>query len=299
MANTSSRTLRLLSLLQTHRFWPGGELAGRLEVSERTLRRDIERLRDLGYPVHSTRGVEGGYQLGPGGSMPPLVVDEDEAIAMVVALGGTASACPAGSSRGVALGAVQGGAGAARPAAAPGRGAARATVDAPFSQAPEVEAGVLAIVAQAIRDHERLRYAYTAQGRQRTRRGAAPPRRAPPAVTVGRKLVPARLRPRPPGLALVPARPAARPRRHPGGLPASRHPRRRRRGVRPAGLAGRARRSASRSRSPPPRSTYAAGSAPGRGSSTTARSTAPGRGSRSRRTTCAGPSSGSATSTRR
>ena len=86
MANTSSRTLRLLSLLQTHRFWAGTELADRLEVSERTLRRDIERLRDLGYPVHSNRGVEGGYQLAPGGSMPPLVVDEDEAIAMVVAL---------------------------------------------------------------------------------------------------------------------------------------------------------------------------------------------------------------------
>src|SRR5687767_4770090 len=96
MANTSSRTLRLLSLLQTHRFWPGGELAERLEVSERTLRRDIERLRDLGYPVHSSRGVEGGYQLAQGGSMPPLVVDEDEAIAMVVALGGTASALSGG-----------------------------------------------------------------------------------------------------------------------------------------------------------------------------------------------------------
>ena len=91
MANTSSRALRLLSLLQTHRFWPGSELADRLEVSERTLRRDIERLRDLGYPVQSNRGVEGGYQLGRGGSMPPLVVDEDEAIAMVVALSSTAS----------------------------------------------------------------------------------------------------------------------------------------------------------------------------------------------------------------
>jgi len=75
MANTSSRALRLLSLLQTHRFWPGGELAGRLEVSERTLRRDIDRLRELGYPVDSVRGVEGGYQLGQGATMPPLTVD--------------------------------------------------------------------------------------------------------------------------------------------------------------------------------------------------------------------------------
>jgi predicted DNA-binding transcriptional regulator YafY len=90
MANTSSRTLRLLSLLQTHRFWPGPELADRLEVSERTLRRDIDRLRELGYPVNATRGVEGGYQLGAGAAMPPLTVEEDEAIAMVVALNGAA-----------------------------------------------------------------------------------------------------------------------------------------------------------------------------------------------------------------
>ena len=90
MANTSSRTLRLLSLLQTHRFWGGPELADRLEVSERTLRRDVERLRELGYPVDSVRGVEGGYQLGAGATMPPLTVDEDEAIAMVVALNGAA-----------------------------------------------------------------------------------------------------------------------------------------------------------------------------------------------------------------
>ncbi len=64
MANTSSRTLRLLSLLQTHRFWPGPELADRLEVSDRTLRRDIDRLRELGYPVDAVRGSDGGYQLG-------------------------------------------------------------------------------------------------------------------------------------------------------------------------------------------------------------------------------------------
>lgn len=164
MANTSSRTLRLLSLLQTHRFWPGGELAGRLEVSERTLRRDIERLRDLGYPVHASRGVAGGYQLAAGGSMPPLVVDEDEAIAMVVALGSTASGYGTGISE-ASLSAltkvVQ---------VLPGRLRRRAeslraaTVDSPFSQAPDVDAGVLATVAQAIRDDERIRFAYTAKG---------------------------------------------------------------------------------------------------------------------------------------
>ena len=164
MANTSSRTLKLLSLLQTHRFWAGGELAGRLEVSERTLRRDIERLRDLGYPVHSSRGLEGGYQLAPGGSMPPLVVDEDEAIAMVVALGSTASGL-GGSLSEASLSAlakvVQ-----VLPARLRRRAEAlrSATVDSPFSSAPEVEAGVLATVAQAVRDHERVRFGYRARG---------------------------------------------------------------------------------------------------------------------------------------
>src|SRR5215471_5457572 len=86
MANTSSRTLRLLSLLQTHRFWPGTELAERLGVSERTLRRDVDRLRELGYPVAAARGVGGGYQLAAGVALPPLVLDDDEAVALVVGL---------------------------------------------------------------------------------------------------------------------------------------------------------------------------------------------------------------------
>lgn len=164
MANTSSRTLRLLSLLQTHRFWSGEKLAGRLEVSERTLRRDIERLRDLGYPVRSTRGTDGGYQLAAGGAMPPLVVDEDEAIALVVALGGSASVY-AGTLAESSLSAL-----AKVMQVLPARLRHRAeslrtaTVESPFSQAPEVEAGVLATVAQTIRDHERLRFSYTARG---------------------------------------------------------------------------------------------------------------------------------------
>ncbi|HXV93220.1 MAG TPA: HTH domain-containing protein, partial [Pseudonocardia sp.] len=86
MANTSSRTLRLLSLLQTHRYWPGAELAERLGVSTRTLRRDVDRLRELGYPVDAHRGVDGGYQLAPGATLPPLVVDDDEAVALAVGL---------------------------------------------------------------------------------------------------------------------------------------------------------------------------------------------------------------------
>jgi predicted DNA-binding transcriptional regulator YafY len=90
MSNTSSRLLRLLSLLQHHRHWPGSELADRLEVSERTLRRDVDRLRQLGYPVESSRGIDGGYELSAGSTMPPLLLDEREAIALAVGLHGAA-----------------------------------------------------------------------------------------------------------------------------------------------------------------------------------------------------------------
>src|SRR3954470_20902185 len=79
--STSSRLLRLLSLLQTPRDWTGSELASRLEVSPRTVRNDIERLRDLGYPVHATRGSVGGYRLEAGTSMPPLLLEDEAAVA--------------------------------------------------------------------------------------------------------------------------------------------------------------------------------------------------------------------------
>ncbi len=84
--STSSRLLRLLSLLQTPRDWTGTELADRLEVSPRTVRNDIERLRDLGYPVHATRGSIGGYRLEAGTSMPPLLLDDEEAVAVAIGL---------------------------------------------------------------------------------------------------------------------------------------------------------------------------------------------------------------------
>jgi predicted DNA-binding transcriptional regulator YafY len=86
VANTSSRTLRLLSLLQSQRYWPGAELADRLEVSVRTLRRDVDRLRELGYPVQAARGIDGGYQLAAGASLPPLALDDEEAVALAVGL---------------------------------------------------------------------------------------------------------------------------------------------------------------------------------------------------------------------
>ncbi|MFC5805383.1 helix-turn-helix transcriptional regulator [Streptomyces formicae] len=86
MTDTPARLLNLLSLLQTPREWPGSELAERLGVSPRTIRRDIDRLRDLGYPVEATRGAVGGYRLVAGAAMPPLLLDDEEAVAIAVGL---------------------------------------------------------------------------------------------------------------------------------------------------------------------------------------------------------------------
>ncbi|MEV6679945.1 YafY family protein [Streptomyces erythrochromogenes] len=86
MTDTPARLLSLLSLLQTPREWPGSELAERLRVSSRTIRRDIERLRELGYPVEATLGAEGGYRLVAGAAMPPLLLDDEEAVAIAVGL---------------------------------------------------------------------------------------------------------------------------------------------------------------------------------------------------------------------
>src|SRR5258708_28062462 len=86
MLNTSARLLRLLSLLQAQRYWSGADLSERLEVTGRTLRRDVDRLRSLGYPVHSTSGMAGGYRLGAGAALPPLLLDDDEALAVSVGL---------------------------------------------------------------------------------------------------------------------------------------------------------------------------------------------------------------------
>lgn len=86
MLETSARLLRLLSLLQARRFWTGPELAGRLEVTPRTVRRDIERLRGLGYPVRASAGPAGGYELAAGAALPPLLLEDDEALAVVLGL---------------------------------------------------------------------------------------------------------------------------------------------------------------------------------------------------------------------
>jgi predicted DNA-binding transcriptional regulator YafY len=88
----TARTLALLSLLQTHRHWKGSELAKHLRVSERTVRRDVDRLRGLGYPVDAGPGVDGGYRLAVGAHIPPLLLDDDEAVALIVGLRTTAVA---------------------------------------------------------------------------------------------------------------------------------------------------------------------------------------------------------------
>ncbi|MFG3033025.1 helix-turn-helix transcriptional regulator [Streptomyces sp. NPDC048253] len=86
MLETSARLLRLLSLLQAHREWSGAQLADRLGVTSRTVRRDVDRLRELGYPVNASPGTGGGYQLGAGAELPPLLLDDDEAVAVAVGL---------------------------------------------------------------------------------------------------------------------------------------------------------------------------------------------------------------------
>jgi predicted DNA-binding transcriptional regulator YafY len=185
MANTSSRTLRLLSLLQTHRYWPGNELADRLDVSVRTLRRDVERLRELGYPVDAHRGVDGGYQLAPGAALPPLVVDDEEAVALAVGLQAAAQGAIAGieeASIRAFTKVVQ-----VMPARLRRRvDALRAmTVPSPWGggTGPTVEAAVLTTVAQACRDAERLRFSYTARDAEQTARHVEPHR----LVSLGRR----------------------------------------------------------------------------------------------------------------
>ena len=86
MLTATHRLLRLLSLLQTRSHWSGPELATTLEVHPRTLRRDIDKLRELGYPVHASSGIAGGYALRPGKALPPLLLDDEEALAVAITL---------------------------------------------------------------------------------------------------------------------------------------------------------------------------------------------------------------------
>jgi predicted DNA-binding transcriptional regulator YafY len=178
MASTSTRTLRLLSLLQARRYWPGPELAGRLQVSPRTLRRDIDRLRELGYPIQARRGVEGGYQLAAGTALPPLLVEDDEAVALVIGLQAAAQSAVEGiaesSVRALAK-VVQ-----VMPTRLRRRVEALSAMTVPASWGSAAQAsvdpGTLTTVAITCRDSERLRFSYTAADGQHTSRHVEPHR---------------------------------------------------------------------------------------------------------------------------
>jgi predicted DNA-binding transcriptional regulator YafY len=182
--STSARMLSLLSLLQTHRYWPGEELASRLEVSPRTVRRDIDRLRDLGYAVDASRGVAGGYQLRAGGSLPPLLLSDDEAVAIAVGLRSAAAGAVGGMAETSVL-ALTKVVGLMPPRLRRRIDALASQTDAPgpWSGGPVVDAQVLTTLAQACRDDELLHFDYTGKGAERTARRVEPHR----LVSLGRR----------------------------------------------------------------------------------------------------------------
>jgi predicted DNA-binding transcriptional regulator YafY len=160
--------------LQAPREWPGTELADRLGVTSRTIRRDVDRLRDLGYPVTATQGNVGGYRLGAGSAMPPLLFDDDEAIAIAISLRTAATAAVTG------LGDTSLRALAKLEQVLPVRlrhrvtELSRAAVVLPPQNGPTADANVLASFAAACQLHERVRFAYTAPGGETTRRLVEP-----------------------------------------------------------------------------------------------------------------------------
>jgi predicted DNA-binding transcriptional regulator YafY len=178
MLETSARLLRLLSLFQGRRYWSGADLADRLEVTTRTLRRDVDKLRSLGYPIHSTTGTEGGYQLGAGTSMPPLLLDDDEAVAVALGL------------RSAATGAIQGIEEASVRALSkieqilPPRLARRVatlqsmivTPTGTSAYTPPVDINKLSAIASACRDNETLRFRYSDHGGKASSRNVEPHR---------------------------------------------------------------------------------------------------------------------------
>jgi predicted DNA-binding transcriptional regulator YafY len=172
----TARILQLLSLLQTYRHWQGEELAERLEVSPRTLRRDVERLRELGYPVDTTRGTAGGYRLSAGAQLPPLLLDDEEAVAIAVGLRTAAGGAVAGieetSVR--ALAKLQ----QVLPTKLRRRVEvlAAATVSTPGWRGDLVDADVLVAIAQACSAAEQLRFHYTANDGSSTDRLVEPHR---------------------------------------------------------------------------------------------------------------------------
>jgi predicted DNA-binding transcriptional regulator YafY len=174
MTATSGRLLKLLSLLQTRRDWPGEELARRLGVSGRTIRRDIERLRDLGYPVDALTGPAGGYRLHAGTAMPPLLLDDDEAVAIAVGLRTAARASVTGIEETSVRALVK------LEQVLPSHLRRRvnalqtATVTLGTSGGPTVDPETLTAIAGASRDRERLRFAYRGRDATESRRCVEP-----------------------------------------------------------------------------------------------------------------------------
>ena len=175
MSDPTARALRLLSLLQTHRFWTGAELVDRLGVSARTVRRDVDRLRELGYPVDATPGAGGGYQLAKGSALPPLLLDDDEAVAVAVGLRTAAGGAIAGieetSVRAMAK----------LEQVLPDRLRRRvnaihhATTNLAWGGTDgNVDPEALALLAQACRDHEEVRFDYVTRDGDESRRLVEP-----------------------------------------------------------------------------------------------------------------------------
>ncbi|QNE76823.1 WYL domain-containing protein [Streptomyces finlayi] len=176
MTDTPARLLNLLSLLQTPREWPGTELADRLEVSPRTIRRDIDRLRDLGYPVEATRGSVGGYRLVAGTAMPPLLLDDEEAVAIAVGLrAGAGHAIEGVDEASVrALAKLE--------QVLPSRLRQRvsslqnATLPLTRGDGATIDPRTLTVMASAVTGRERLRFAYRAKDGAETKRLVEPER---------------------------------------------------------------------------------------------------------------------------
>ena len=183
MSDTPGRLLSLLSLLQTHREWPGTELSERLGVSPRTIRRDIERLRDLGYAVHATRGSAGGYRLTAGTATPPLLLDDDEAVAIAIGLRTAAGSSIAGieeTSLSALVKLEQ-----MLPSRLRYRVSALHAAAVPLTPGLDgtINPGILTAIAAACRDQQRLRFAYCDRDGAATRRLTEPHR----LVSAGRR----------------------------------------------------------------------------------------------------------------
>jgi predicted DNA-binding transcriptional regulator YafY len=182
MLNTSARLLRLLTLLESRREWPGAELAERLGISARTVRNDVARLRELGYPILAAPGVAGGYRLGSGAAMPPLLLEDDEAVAVAVALRSSAGGGITGIEETSVSALVK------LEQVLPTRLRRRVnalqafTVAAPVT-GPTVDPHALATLAAACRDCELVRIDYRKQDGTETTRTVEPYR----VVSIGRR----------------------------------------------------------------------------------------------------------------